>query len=113
MLFQQEQLGGPPFENPNTHISLFLEKCDNIKMNRVSNDAMRLRVFPFSLEDKEKLWLLNSNANSFTTWEALSKTFLCKYFQPGKTAKLQNDTTSFYQAKGESLYKAWERFKEL
>jgi len=66
-LFQQEQFGGSPFENPNTHISSFLQKCDTIKMNGVSNDAIRLRLFPFSLRDKAKLWLLNSNANSFTT----------------------------------------------
>jgi len=34
-------------------------------------------------------------------------------FSSRKTAKLQNDITSFFQAKGESLYEAWERFKEL
>ena len=87
-LFQQEQIGGSPFENPNTHISSFLEKCDTIKIYGVSNDAIWLRLFPFSLKDKAKSWLLNSNANSLTTWEALSKAFLCKYFSPGKTAKL-------------------------
>jgi len=113
MLFQQEQFGGSPIENPNTHISSFLEKCDTIKMNGVSNDAIRFRLFPFSLTDKAKSWLLNSNANSFTTWEALSKAFLCKYYPPGKTTKLRNDITSFYQVDGESLYEAWERFKEL
>jgi len=95
------------------HISLFLEKCDTIKMNRVSNDAIRLRLFPFSLKDKAKSWLLNSSANSFTTWEALSETFLCKLFLPRKMAKLRNDITSFFQVESDSLYEAWERFKEL
>ena len=112
-LFQQEQFGGSPFENSNTHISSFLKKCDTIKMNAVSNDVIHLRLFPFSLKDKAKSWLLNSNANSFTTWKVLSKAFLCKYFLLGKTAKLRNDITSFYQAEGESLYEAWERFKKL
>ena len=28
-------------------------------------------------------------------------------------AKLQNDVTSLFQAEGESLYEAWERFKNL
>jgi len=107
-LFQQEQFGGSPFENPNTHISSYLEKCDTIEMNGFSNDAIRLRLFPFSLKDKAKSWLLNSNANSFTTWEPLSKAFLCKYFPPGKIAKLRNDITSFYQADGESFYEAWK-----
>jgi len=95
------------------HITSFLEKCDTIKMNRVSNDTIWLRLFPFSLKDNEKSWLLISYANSFTTWDALSKTFLCKYFSPGKMPKLQNGITSFFQAKGKSPYEAWERFKEL
>ena len=100
-------------ENPNNHIASFFEKCDTIKMNEVSNDAIRLRLFPFSLKDKAKSWLLNSNANSFTTWDGLSQVFLCKYFSPGKTAKLRNDITSLSQIEGESLYEAWERFNEL
>ena len=36
-----------------------------------------------------------------------------KYFPSTKNAKLRNDITSFQQADGESLYEAWERFKEL
>jgi len=49
----------------------------------------------------------------FTTWEALSKAFLSKYFPSGKTAKLRTDITSFTQQDEESLYGAWERFKDL
>jgi len=112
-LFQQEKFERYPLENLNTHISSFLKTCDTIKMNGVSNDAIWLRLFPFSLKDKVKSWLLNSKANSFTTWQALSKAFLCKYFPPKKTAKLRNDITSFFKAKGESLYEACEGFKEL
>jgi len=38
---------------------------------------------------------------------------LSKYFPPGKTAKLRADITSFAQLHSESLYEAWERFKDL
>jgi len=51
--------------------------------------------------------------NSFTTWDALSKAFLNKYFPPGKTAKLRTEITSFVQRDGESLYEVWERYKDL
>jgi len=64
------------------------------------------------LNNKAKSWLLNSNANSFTAWDGLSKAFLCKYFPLRKNAKLWNDITSS-QIEDESLYEAWERFKEL
>jgi len=43
----------------------------------------------------------------------LSKAFLGKYFPPGKTVKLRTKITSFIQWDGESLYEAWERFKDL
>ena len=36
-----------------------------------------------------------------------------KYFPPTKNAKLRNDITSYQQHERESLYEAWERFKEL
>ena len=48
-----------------------------------------------------------------TTWEELAQKFLAKYFPPSKTAKLRNDITTFIQFEGESLYEAWERYKDL
>ncbi|KAF7824295.1 uncharacterized protein G2W53_022439 [Senna tora] len=107
------QFGGSPVEDPNNHILYFLEICDTFKHNGVSDDAIRLRLFPFSLRDKAKVWLQSLPEGSITTWEELAQQFLTKYFPPGKTAKMRNDITSFVLLDNESLYEAWERFKEL
>ncbi|XP_057246916.1 uncharacterized protein LOC130589365 [Beta vulgaris subsp. vulgaris] len=112
-VIQQDQFSGLDNEDPNDHITTFLEKCDTLKLNGVTDDAIRLGLFPFSLKDKAKKWLKSNPPNSFTTWAALSQAFLSKYFPPGKTAKFRNDITSFVQLDGESLYEAWERFKDL
>ena len=49
---EREQFSGHPAENPNVHLRRFLAKCDTIKLNGVSTDAIRLRLFPFSLRDR-------------------------------------------------------------
>jgi len=46
------------------------------------------------LNDRASDWLQNKAANSFSTWETLSKAFLSKYFSLGKTAKLKANITS-------------------
>jgi len=37
----------------------------------------------------------------------------CLILSPSKTAKLRDQITRFNQKDGESLYDAWERFKEM
>ncbi|XP_075473922.1 uncharacterized protein LOC142504974 [Primulina tabacum] len=81
--------------------------------NGVSDDAVRLRLFPFSLRDKAKSWLNCLPVGFITTWEDMAKAFLIKYFPPSKTMKLRADITTFAQYEQESLYEAWERYKDL
>ena len=52
MIQQTVQFGGLSQEDPNVHIANFLEICDTFKHNGVTDDAIRLRLFPFSLRDK-------------------------------------------------------------
>lgn len=45
---------GLAIQDPNGCISNFLEICEIFKLNGVTNDTIRLRLFPFSLQDKKK-----------------------------------------------------------
>ena len=56
-MIQANQFGGSQAKDHNIDIASFLEICDTFKHNGVTDDAIRLRLFPFSLRDKVKSWL--------------------------------------------------------
>ena len=113
MIQNSVQFGGLEHEDPGRHIAAFLEVLATFKMTGISDDAIRLRLFPFSLRDKARTWLLSQPAGSITTWAELSQQFMQQYFPPEKTQKLRNRIMTFRQDDDESLYTAWERFKDL
>ncbi|XP_058749720.1 uncharacterized protein LOC131622697 [Vicia villosa] len=112
-LVQQNQFAGLATENPNQHLKVFIQLADTLKANGATPEAIRLRLFPFSLRSKAHDWLDALLANSITTWEDLRRAFLARYFPPSKTVVLRNLITSFTKNQGESLFDAWERYKEL
>lgn len=106
MILNTVLFGVATTDYPNTHIENFLEICDFFKHNDVSDDDIRLRLFPFSLRDRDKSWLTSLPAGSITTLEEMGKAFLYKYFPPSKTMKMRTYITNFSQYDQETLYEA-------
>ncbi|XP_022890474.1 uncharacterized protein LOC111405704 [Olea europaea var. sylvestris] len=48
------QFFGKATENPNTHISRFLDMCPIIEYSGMLNEAIRLRLFPYTLRDSAR-----------------------------------------------------------
>ncbi|GJU09060.1 hypothetical protein Tco_1125490 [Tanacetum coccineum] len=72
-----------------------------------------LRAFRVSLTKAASKWLRNQPSGLITTWEVLKTKFLNKYCPPARTAKKMEGINNFQQEPDESLFCAWERFKEL
>ena len=53
-MLQNIMFHGLPSENSNMHLTNFIEVCDTIKYNGVTEEALRLRLFSLSLGDKAK-----------------------------------------------------------
>ncbi|GJU70001.1 reverse transcriptase domain-containing protein [Tanacetum coccineum] len=82
-----------------------------MKVNGVSDDALRLHLFPYSLQDCAAEWFDRFPRNSINSFDQMAKIFLGKYFPPSMVTKLRNDITNFCQRSDESLFEAWERYK--
>ena len=98
-------------EDANAHIQNFLEVSNTINPKGTTMDVVRLRLFPFSLLGKAKMWFY-SNKEAFNTWEACSNTFLAKYFPVGKTNALRNKISGIQQLPDETIPEVWERLQE-
>ncbi|XP_010490332.1 PREDICTED: uncharacterized protein LOC104768097 [Camelina sativa] len=98
-------------EDPLDHLDEFDRLCSLTKINGVSEDAFKLRLFPFSLGDKAHQWEKALPQGSITSWDDCKKAFLAKFFSNSRTAKLRNAISSFAQKNGETFCEAWERFK--
>ncbi|GJS25227.1 hypothetical protein Tco_0453859 [Tanacetum coccineum] len=104
---------GSDNEDVNEHIEKVLEIVDLFHIPEVTQDQIILRVFHVSLTGVASRWLKKEPAGSINTWETLKKKFLSKYCPPARTAKKMEEINNFQQEPDETLYQAWERFKDL
>jgi hypothetical protein len=65
-MVQQSPFCGKASKDANAHIQHFLEICSTFTIRGVTQDAVRLRLFPFSLLGKAKQWLY-SNKEAVST----------------------------------------------
>ena len=113
MIQNTAQFCGLSHENPNRHIDNFLKICDTLRQEGVSKDALRLRLFSFSLLGDALDWVESLPEDSITTWVELEEQFISKFFSPEKTAALRAEIMTFRQGVSETVYEAWSRFRKM
>nr|GEX25577.1 hypothetical protein [Tanacetum cinerariifolium] len=107
------QVHGLPSDDANKHLDKFLHVAQSIKVNGVTDDAIRLYLFHHSLTHHATASFDRLTKNSINTFEQMAKMFLGKYFPPSMVTKLIDEITNFRQHPDESLFEAWECYKLL
>lgn len=107
------QLDGFQAEDPYGYLTNFLEICDTVKANNVSEDMVHLQLFPFFMQGKAKKWLSFLQVGSIWTRAQLANKYLTRYFPPTKITKLQNGISFYRHLQYETLYGTLERYKDM
>ncbi|XP_048235728.1 uncharacterized protein LOC125371231 [Ricinus communis] len=114
---QQEAMAEPPAAKPlweygvpdaTTDAMSSILRPRIVTLN-VSDDAIRLRLFPFSLRDRAKEWLKDEGIGTLDSRDKLVKAFLAKFLGQEKTTRLRTDLSTLRQLDYESLYEYWRR----
>ncbi|GJU71058.1 reverse transcriptase domain-containing protein [Tanacetum coccineum] len=100
------QFHGLPSDDANKHLDKFLTVTQCMKQNGVTDDALRLYLFPYSLTHHATAWFDRLPKNSIHTFEEMVSKFLSKYFPPSMVTKLRNDISNFRQLPDESLFES-------
>ncbi|KAL6312347.1 hypothetical protein AAG906_008001 [Vitis piasezkii] len=88
------QFHGMENKNPYTHIKDFEEVCHTVQEGTASIDLMRLKLFPFTLKDKAKVWLNSLRPRTHCT------------------SRLKRQISNFVAMENEKFYACWERYME-
>nr|GEX00115.1 reverse transcriptase domain-containing protein [Tanacetum cinerariifolium] len=91
------QFQGLTGDDANKHLDKFLHVTQSIKVNGVTDDALRLYLFPHSLTHHTTAWFDCIPRNSINTFKQMAKMFLGKYFPPSMVTKVRNEITKFRQ----------------
>nr|CAN70775.1 hypothetical protein VITISV_036087 [Vitis vinifera] len=103
---------GMESENPYAHIKEFEDVCNTFQEGGTAIELMRLKLFPFTLKDKAKIWLNSLRPRSIRTWTELQADFLKKFFPTHRTNGLKRQISNFSARENEKFYECWERYME-
>jgi hypothetical protein len=76
-------------------------------------NTIKLKLFPFSLKDKAKIWLQNLRPGSIRAWDEMQQQFLKKFFPSHKTNSFKRQIIIFTQKPGETFYQCWDMYRDL
>jgi len=97
-------------ENPHEHIQNFVEICSPYSLKGISEESVRLRLFPFSLMGEATKWLVDLPRNSITTWDKITVSFFVRFFPPSRMMTLRDNIQGLKRVEAEPIHETWLNF---
>ncbi|GJW26456.1 reverse transcriptase domain-containing protein [Tanacetum coccineum] len=114
-LFQElrdNTFSGLDNKDANEHTEKVLDIVDLFHIPDVTQDQIMLRVFPMSLTEAASRWQGMNQLVQLILRKVLRRNFLANTVHMPELLKME-EINNFQQELDETLYQAWERFKEL
>ncbi|KAG7564162.1 hypothetical protein ISN44_As10g009280 [Arabidopsis suecica] len=116
-MVQGNKFHGLPMEDPLDHLDEFERLCGLTKINGVSEDGFKLRLFPFSLGDKAHLWekTLRQGYQTKCPHHGFEKASLLSILYRGVVPKIRMllDTASNGNFLNKDVGEGWELVENL
>lgn len=112
-LHQLPKFHGLSGEDPNQHLTHFKFTYESMCPRGANLQHVKMKSFPFSLEDRARKWLFEVPAGRITSWTTMVNEFLLKYFPSSRVTHIRKQITRIKQGGDESFCVYYERFKSL
>ncbi|RDX91513.1 hypothetical protein CR513_26497, partial [Mucuna pruriens] len=99
-------------EDPHKHLKEFHVVCSIMRPQRILEDHIKMKAFPFSLDGAAKDWLYLQPV-LFNTWGDVKRMFLEKFFLASRKTTIRKEIYGIRKQFGEKLHEYWERFNKL
>jgi hypothetical protein len=102
-MVQNQSFLGKEHENPYLHLQEFKQTCDCLRIEGMSDETLRWKLFPFSLKGRAKQWYNRTIGSKQGDWGTLHSNFCLDFFPISKVVSLRAKVLSFKQEDNESL----------
>ena len=101
------------YENPYLHLREFEQLCACLTISGMSQETLRWKLFPFSLDERAKQWYAHNIGKVAGDWEELRNRFYLAFFPISQITALQQEILNFEQREKETIGAAWDKFSIL
>ena len=108
-MVRKRPFSGEIHEDPYEHLQEFEELCSGLVILGMTQEALRSKLFPFSLIERAEQWYTRTIGNMSSDWEELRDDFCYSFSLTECMDSLPTDILDFEQLE-ESIGAAWSRF---